>query len=447
MPLSLLDQLLQIGPTGTINSAVSDVHTAGVAEGQTSLEGEQNVFRTLLKDLLGETNWYDLPDLSVSGIYNRRFIELHHAAGFLNVASGVGSSSTAWDAAIKALTGHNEGGGSSTESGVVVNATLAHRLSIRNASTQGAIDDGDGNEVYGRLSWDDEEDEYVISWFSNKAGTETAYTFDPSVNLDLAYVAMSRKYQEMPWERFLDFSFHDMAGVIGTVGHDAIVVSGMEYLFDGLTTQAQVNAKADKLGQANTNNEGAHLVAINDSATGGSDGYFTGGSVQSALNEFAAQIGGLTSNTFEFTENNVLTDNATVYGALEDLDLQWGKLSSEDTSEGASLVGIEDENDYFTGTTVEAALQELGLAVQGATPIKFFWTNDSVLTSGTPFTLPGSLEYTPDAGDHGQNMDFYFSGQLQRPGAGNDYLEASSTQITPQKTIPSGRNLCFVIRK
>lgn len=103
-----------------------------------------------------------------------------------------------------------------------------------------------------------------------------------------------------------------------------------------------------------TNGEGASIIGIEDASA-----YYTGTSVEAALNELEAQLGGTTSTTFDFTENNVLADNDVVYNALDKLDLKWGDLASTNTSEGASLVGIEDAGGYTAQTDVEGALQEL----------------------------------------------------------------------------------------
>ena len=103
------------------------------------------------------------------------------------------------------------------------------------------------------------------------------------------------------------------------------------------------------------NGEGASNVGIEDAST-----WFTGTEIETALNEIEALFGSTTSSTFNFTEDNVLTDNDAVYTALNKLDLKWGDLASTANGEGASLVGIEDTGGYFTGTTVESVLQELG---------------------------------------------------------------------------------------
>lgn len=103
-----------------------------------------------------------------------------------------------------------------------------------------------------------------------------------------------------------------------------------------------------------SNGQGASLVGIEDASS-----YFTGTNMEVALNELEAQIGGLTSSTFSFTEANVLANNDALYAALDKLDLRWGDLASVANGEGASLVGIEDAGSFYTGTNVEAALAEL----------------------------------------------------------------------------------------
>lgn len=103
------------------------------------------------------------------------------------------------------------------------------------------------------------------------------------------------------------------------------------------------------------NGEGASNVGIEDASA-----WFTGAEIEAALNEIEALFGSTTSATYNFTEDNVLADNDSVYPALNKLDLKWGDLASTANGEGASLVGIEDAGTYYTGTTVEAALQEIG---------------------------------------------------------------------------------------
>lgn len=100
--------------------------------------------------------------------------------------------------------------------------------------------------------------------------------------------------------------------------------------------------------------EGASIVGIEDAS-----GYYTGTNLETVLSEIETQLGGTTSTTFNFTENNVLADNDFVYPALEKLDLKWGDLASVANGEGASLVGVEDANGNYTATTVEGVLEEI----------------------------------------------------------------------------------------
>ena len=121
---------------------------------------------------------------------------------------------------------------------------------------------------------------------------------------------------------------------------------------DGLYEEEEGYSAAD-LGST-SNALGASLIGIEDASS-----YYTGTDIEAALNELEAQLGGATSTTFGFAEDNVLADNDAVYAALDKLDLKWGDLASTANGEGASLVGVEDSAGYFTGTDVEAVLAEL----------------------------------------------------------------------------------------
>ena len=439
MGRSFLNQALQVAASKTYDDAISSPHTIGVAEAQTTLEGDLNVVRTLMKDVIGEANWFDTPDMTIKNIASKYFIAMIHPSGFDNVATGTGTSSSAFDTVIKSITNHNDGGGSSTVGGVILNATKTYRLEIRNHSTQNPIDDGNNNEVYGKLTWSGTA--YIVNWYSTVSGVETAYNFLSSVAVDLAYVAVSRRYEDLDWDIFLNNGWHDVAGPTGTIADDNVIVDGMTLLLNGLTTQAQVNLKLDKLGST-ASGEGASGIAIEDVSD-----YYTGTDLESVTNELETQIGGNTSTTYAFTEQNVLIDNDYVYPALNKLDLKWGDLASTATGEGASLVGVEDDGGFFTGTEVEAVLQEIGQKLEDVSGwVKVSETVPSPITSGTSHTIPGGNTFTPSAG--GLHMDVYYNGQLLLAGAGNDYTEdAGGTSIKFLFTIPSNSNLTFSIRK
>lgn len=436
MPRSLLYQPLQVGASPVYDDTISSPHTAGVAEGQVELNGDLNVLRTLMKDLLGATNWYDTPEMSIKGIADKYFIELIHPNTFDDVATGTGTSSTAFDTAIKAITGHNNGGGTSIAGGVIVNATKPYRIEIRDHDTQNPIDDGGNNEVYGRLTWSGTQ--YVVNWYSYISGTETAYNFVASVDIDMAYVALSRRYEDLNWDVFLNNGWHDVAGPLGTIDDSNVTTGPWSFLLTGKTTAQQAFDKIDKLGST-ASGEGASGVAIYDLL-----GYYTGLQAEAALQEIATQLGGTNSTTYNFTENNVLADNDTVYPALNKLDLKWGDLASAVNGEGASLVGVEDAGGFFAGTDVEAVLQEIGQDLEDVSGWKKEQETAGPISSGAAHTLPNSLTYTLGSG---ANLDVYFRGQLLTEGAANDYIEDTTSTVKFNFTVPASSNLIYCVRK
>lgn len=148
---------------------------------------------------------------------------------------------------------------------------------------------------------------------------------------------------------------------------DEIAVEPADFAGEGLVDDGADNlaidwsvtfndAKAVKAEDINSvaNGEGASIVGIEDASL-----YYTGTDVEAVTNELEAQIGGLTSSTFGFAENNVLADNDSIYPALEKLDLKFGDLGSVANGEGASLIAIEDAAGNFVSTDVEGALSEL----------------------------------------------------------------------------------------
>jgi len=444
---SFLSQLLQVGGTSIYSDIIANPHTQPVAEGQVTLEDDLNIVRTLLKDLLGDTYWYTAPAWDIKNISGKFFMYRRHEAGLDNVSIS-GASTTAFDTAIKGIPNHGSGGGNSSTRGVIVNSTRAYEVGLRDHSTHNAFDDGSGNEVYGRLSFTGGN--YVVTFYSMKAGVETAYTFGASVTADASFVFFSDTYKNLPWDQFLDITFWDVAGFTGTVADTSVTVSGMSYLYNTLVTQHDINLKGDKLGHGDTAAEGAHLVKIDDTASG-SNSYFAGLTVQAALNELKTQIGGATSTTYNFTNGtgSLLTDNDYVYPALDKLDQGFVKLMAYDTpAQGATMIGVYDAALVFTATTVEGVLKELYDSIQDVTG----WDKQSEtvgpLAAGAPHVLPGGMTFTPSVG--GRNLDVYFRGQLLLAGAGNDYTEvagAPSSSIIPLFTVPANSNLIYMARK
>jgi len=436
MPRSLFDQLLQIAASTTYDDAVSGAHTVGIAEGQTELQGDLNVVRTLVKDLAGVTAWYENPTLSVQGISDKYFQTREKDVGFDNVSVS-GNSTTAFDAFIKNLANHNDGAGTSTTDGVVINSTQEYKLILREADTNDPINDGNNNEVYGRLDFSGGQ--YVINFYSSISGVETPYTFAAPADIDLAFVVVSRKYADLPWERFHDLEFHDVSPVGGSVTDANVSTGPWSLLLAGLTTQQQVNDKLDKLGSA-ASGEGASGIAVENAAN-----YYSGADIETLLGEISTQFGADSSSTYNFTDNNVVADDDAVYPAIDKLDVQWGRLNSTNTNEGASLVGVEDAAGSFTSDNVEGVLIELQQNIEDVGGWdKQVETTSAPITAGAAHTLPGSMTYTPDSG---KNLDVYFSGQLLTEGATNDYVEDTSTTIRFNFTVPNNKNMTYMSRK
>ena len=130
----------------------------------------------------------------------------------------------------------------------------------------------------------------------------------------------------------------------------------LEIDFASVFTIDSADAKAIEASKlaSTSNGEGAAIIGIEDTSS-----YYTGTDLETVLNELEAQLGGLTSGTFSFAENNVLADNDAVYAALEKLDLKHGDYASTSNGEGASLISIEDSAGNYTSTDVEGALAEV----------------------------------------------------------------------------------------
>ena len=152
------------------------------------------------------------------------------------------------------------------------------------------------------------------------------------------------------------------------IANGGLIFTGQEVGVDFATlfTIDAASAKAIKATEiaSTTVGKGAAIVGISDAS-----GYYAGNNAETAFDEIEAQIGGLTSTTVSFTEQNVVANNDVIYAAIEKLDLKWGDLASVNTGEGASLVGLEDLAEYFTATDSEAAFKELyEFAATGGAP-------------------------------------------------------------------------------
>lgn len=119
---------------------------------------------------------------------------------------------------------------------------------------------------------------------------------------------------------------------------------------------------------------GASIVGVQDTSA-----YYTGTDLETVLNEIEAQIGGSTSTTYGFSEDNVLADNDALYAALNKLDLKWGDLASSADGEGANIVGVESSDTYWTGTDLMTVLDEVKTQLGATSSTAYGFTEDNVL--------------------------------------------------------------------
>jgi len=307
-----------------------------------------------------------------------------------------GTSSSAFDAAITALVLDNgsltdtDGVGDSITNGVILYATRNHKLPLRDNDSGDPIDDGSGNEVYGRLT--NPAGTYVLEFYSDVAATPTAYDFVSAQDIDLAYVWASMDFMKLPAFAGINEGefFGDQAGVVGVVDDANIVTDSPSFtgLLTGLGTQEAVNNKVDDL-SSTANGEGASGIGIEDAA-----GNFTATDVEAALTELydlivandddqhrfavsGAAAAAAADSTWEIG-NVVIIEGTNPNEADRGI---WEITANTGTDPGdqfpadytkrldiahtASELLIADAGSYFTGTDAEAALDELAAAIGG----------------------------------------------------------------------------------
>ena len=292
-----------------------------------------------------------------------------------------GLTTTVFDAAIKLLTNHNNGLGSSTVEGVILNGTNPHIIPIRNATTKSQIDDGLGNQVYARLTAFT-AGQYVVSFFSDQdSAGETAFNL-ASTSIDLAFALASRKAVTKPFfGGFIGEGFVETVSGTLTINDENIVTDGFTDMLTGLVTQEQVNQKVDNLGST-TAGQGSALVAmaaLSNLLTGTND-------VQDALvildklgDSTAGQGANLVVLDFAPTAGNLLDGDVTVGDALDTLDTlpsvaklaahqKWVKstpitlIAGDITNAFADLAGGDAEIRDLTANTAELFVDGLGNA-------------------------------------------------------------------------------------
>lgn len=425
MARSLLRQLEQIRRSATYDDAIASVNTSAVAEPTVSgsLEADLNVFRTLIKDLKGTTNWYDElpnyfdPKLTDAGNTASGVLSLSDIAGYTtdaqtviiaveNDAASVGYPVTTASSGILMTGVTTQYATDADRTGLPIFSSATGdyhdeggdlricRVDIVDLSTDGEIEDGSGNIVYGVLV------DGLDFPTGSGVGTDVAVQFyadgSPITMVsgvsDIKVVYPQRKVmsdvEEWEWLR-TDF--------ISSWEGDIELIEDISNLWS-------FTGAADNVSSPTWTNTGASYILQADPSD-----------LEGGINALNDGIGDR-----NYTENNYVSDGDPITTSLDDLD---------------------------------AALYDVSQAVEAGVGEKYVESISSGFSAGTLHALPYSITYTPDAGagTEGSNMDVFVDGQLiaadTTAGADRDYEETSASGITFHFDIQVGRNITYIVRQ
>lgn len=339
----------------------------GTSAGQVSA---QNV------PVIDSYNVFQVDDVnsSLNQIATKMILYKHVVPGFKNVLAveSTGSSeSYTLHPILDNIPGHNNGGGTSTNPGIVLYNTRAYDIPIRWTSTQDPVSDENNNEVAARLSFDTALNKYKITYVVRS--TNQPFTgFKDTDRIDFAYVLFSQRLISLPWaDVFVDDQWIDAVPPAAQITDNMVAVDGMQYLLAGATTQAQVNYILDKLGSIETG-EGANLIKVE---TNISNFYGTSNNtVSEIIGRIRQIIGGVDWNDRGYSYEYVVSNSDTLTQSIDKLDSRF-KLLSES---GAPLVGIVDNANLFSSTNVEGALYELATGKRNVETIYLTLTSTDI---------------------------------------------------------------------
>jgi hypothetical protein len=426
MARSLLRQLEQIRRAATYDDAVASVNTSAVAEPTVSgsLEQDTNIFRTLLKQLKGTTNWYDDPGKYFDPTNTDGSNTANKQLSLANISGNTLDSKTI----ILAVSNDNSGSGftvTTGASGVLMTTTTRYattadrtglpifastagayfdeggadnvaRVDIINMATNSEIVDGSGNVIYGKFhdgidfgATGSGTDVYVRFYANGSVATMSSGV--SSIELVYPYRKRLTDVQEYEWLR-TDF--------VSSWEGDIELIEDVSNLwaFTGAT-----NNDADAGPWTNT---GA--------------GYL----LQTDPNDLKTATDLLNTGVGSRQDGNYITATDTIAESLVDLD------TALDVVAGQISAGIGEK--YIESVTTL-------IAKNTAHDIS------AIITSYTPFS---------DGGREGKNMDVYVDGQLLAADTGaaganadRDYGETSTTAVTFRFDVQVGRNITYVVRQ
>lgn len=429
---SLLRQYEQINTTINFSDTVSGVNTSAVAEPENNtasgiepdtLQHDMNVFRTLLKQIKGSTDWYsELPtytdpantgtakQVTLSGVAGHTLDsktilisveDKNSDAGFTVTSGNTGILITPTDARYAdpadrrglPIFASTKPGGTYYDIG---GSDDVCAVDLVDMSTGTEFKDSTGKIIFGKLhdgadNGGSGEDTDVFIKFYTSAGPYTWTADDPTkIMVVYPFRKVLSEMLEHEWMR-TDF--------IGSFEGDAELIEDISNLwaFTGAANHDQVPAWT---------------------YAGGGYPVISGSSLLSALDLINTTIGNTSySGTYYIHANEDITESL-VY------------LDS----------GIKSVADSVAAGVGEKYIEDI--------------TSD--ISAGTEHALPGSLTYTPanTVGQYGKNMDVFVDGQLLTASTGPngdeedmDYSETSTTSITFHRDVYAGSNIIYIIKQ
>jgi len=426
---SLLRQYEQIRRTGVYDDAIANVNDSAIAEPtvvtgtESRLEHDMNVFRTIMNQLKGGTNWYDDPGMMFdptatnSGgadlvTYNAENVRGHFLrnktvliaveddnsgagftvtsgnAGFLN--TNITTSYASWSN----RTGvpiFSSATGDYPDEGASDNVCV---IDLIDTSTGAEFTDSSGDIIYGKFH--DGADyggtgngtDIYIKFYSD-GNPYTLVAGDPT-NISMIYPLRKRMSDMNEWEwTRTDF--------VSSFEGDDELIEDIENLW------SYTGAINNDTSPTFTNTGGNYSIGA-----GTTD-------LEGAINDLNNSI-----DTMDFTEDNYISDGDTVADALDKLD-QAVKDNADNIISFAAIVYIE--------------------ALAGDIP------------AGTLHAL--TFNYTPEStsGREGDNMDVFVDGQLMSASTGlngaaadRDYAETTTSGITFHMDLHQDSNITYRVR-
>jgi len=427
---SLIRQLEQIRRSAIYDDIVADVNTSAVAEPTISgsLEEDLNNLRTLVKDVKGSTNWYDITgtyfDPTSTDVSDTPTKNLN----LDNISGNTLDSATI----ILAVTDNNSGVGytvSGTSTGVLMGLSTSYatatdrrglpifsstgsyqdegkgdticRIDVVNNDTDASIYNNNGDLIYAKFHDGADSggtgtgtDVYARFYANNTVCDLSTVSGVDATNISFVYPhrKVMAEMEEYEWLR-TDF--------ISSWEGDIELIEDISNLW------AFTGASNDDDNPQSWNNVSASYIFSDAGASGPS-------SLKSALDYLNDGIGDRL-----YSEGNYITSGESIADSLDKLDQEMADLTAQSGD-------------------------------------KYVEEVSALINKNVAYTLPGSISYTPDgtAGREGSNLDIYVGGQLLAASTGvngansdRDYNETSATTVTFMFNIQSGRNVTYVVRQ